>query len=50
MSLQKKLKSGTQATLEVVQGAIVTGCCHFLGGLGKYYFFMKVESPHNVKN
>jgi hypothetical protein len=34
MSLQKKLKSGTHSTLEMAQGGIVTGCCHFLGGLG----------------
>jgi hypothetical protein len=33
MSLQKKLKSGTQATLEMAQGGIVTGYCHFLKGL-----------------
>jgi hypothetical protein len=32
-SLQKKLKSGTQATLEVAQGGIVKGYCYFLGGL-----------------
>jgi hypothetical protein len=32
-SLQKKLKNGTQATLEVAQGGIVKGYCYFLGAL-----------------
>jgi hypothetical protein len=36
MSLQKKLKSGTHATLEMAQGGIVIGCCHFLKGMALF--------------
>jgi hypothetical protein len=32
-SLQKKLKSGTHATLEVAQGGTMIGYCHILGGM-----------------